>query len=109
MGIVFEDRKLIMGNACIYKSETSLSYLNTKNISYDFLPPYSPQLNPIEKFFSSLKARYHCVRPIARTNKELISNLTQNFNEISNGDYSFHGSYDHVKDYLVKTFNRELF
>ena len=59
MGIVFEGRKLIMDNSRIHKSETSLSYLNTKNISYDFLSPYSPQLNPIEEFFSSLEACYH--------------------------------------------------
>jgi len=86
MGILFEGRKLIMDNDRIHKSKISLSYLNTKNISYDFLPPYSPQLNPVEEFFSSLKESYHCVRPIAWTNKELISNLTQTFNEVSNGD-----------------------
>ena len=40
-GIVFEGRKLIMDNARIHKSETSLSHLNSKNISFNFLP-YSP-------------------------------------------------------------------
>ena len=108
-GIVFEGRKLIMDNARIHKSEISLNYLNSKNVNFDFLPPYSPQLNPIEEFFCSLKARYHSIRPIARTNQELIRNLTEIFDDISNGEYNFNGFYNHMKEYLDKAFNREFF
>ena len=31
-------------------------FLNVNNINYRFLPPYSPQLNPIEQYFSHFKA-----------------------------------------------------
>jgi len=34
-------------------------FLTVNNLSYDFIPPYSPALNPIEEFFSALKARYY--------------------------------------------------
>lgn len=30
--------------------------LDDENISYKFLPPYSPDLNPIEKMWSKMKA-----------------------------------------------------
>ena len=50
--IVFEGRKLIIVNARIHKSETSFDFLNNNNISFDFLPPYSPQLNHIEEFLA---------------------------------------------------------
>ena len=99
-GIVFEGRKLIMDNARIRKSETSLDFLNNNNISFDFLPPYSPQLNPIDEFFSSLKARYHAIRPIAKTNQELVRNMKQTFDAYSNTDCNFNGFYHHMKQYL---------
>lgn len=108
-GIVFEGKKIIMDNARIHKSETSLSYLSSKNISFDFLPPYSPQLNPIEEFFSSFKARYHAIRPIAQTNQELIRNVKQTLDVYSNSDCDFNGFYNHMKQYLDKAFNREVF
>lgn len=49
---------LIMDNAPFHKSRNVLSALRNNNITYKFLVAYSPQLNPIEEFFSMLKSRY---------------------------------------------------
>ena len=44
-----------------------------KIFDYGYLPPYTPQLNPIDEFFSCLKSRY-CL--FSRSNKtEVIVQL----------------------------------
>ncbi|WUR04947.1 DDE-3 domain-containing protein [Vairimorpha necatrix] len=49
---------LIVDNASFHHSREVLQKLNNLGINHKFLPPYSPQLNPIEEFFSMLKARF---------------------------------------------------
>ncbi|KAG0435625.1 Transposable element Tc3 transposase [Dictyocoela muelleri] len=52
------DRKYIIeDNASIHKTAEVREALNRKNFILMFLTSYSPQLNPIEEFFSCLKDR----------------------------------------------------
>jgi len=53
---------LVMDNARIHKSARILNFLRQKRIAYKFTVPYSPELNPIEEFFSMFKSRFHSLR-----------------------------------------------
>lgn len=48
---------LIMDNAAFHKSEDTRILINNADCELLFLPPYSPDLNPIEKFWANLKAK----------------------------------------------------
>ena len=48
---------LIMDNAAFHKSEDTKILIKNAGCQLFFLPPYSPDLNPIEKFWANLKAK----------------------------------------------------
>jgi transposase len=45
-----------MDNAAFHKSEQTREIITHATCTLLFLPPYSPDLNPIEKFWAKLKA-----------------------------------------------------
>lgn len=47
---------LIMDNMATHKSPTIIGLLKEMGIEVKLLPPYSPDLNPIEKMFSQMKS-----------------------------------------------------
>jgi transposase len=49
---------IVLDNARIHKADDHLftRYCNSKGVRVEFLPPYSPDLNPIEECFSAVKA-----------------------------------------------------
>jgi transposase len=63
---------LVLDNAKIYYDQELLDYLDAFGVKVEFLPPYSPDLNPIESAFSTnkqfLKRNRHfveiCYNPI---------------------------------------------
>ena len=87
---------LIMDNLWPHKSQPTLKLIREAGASVLFLPPYSPDLNPIEKMWSKLK---ECLRSAeARTEQQLLeaigSALTQvtardAINWFASCDYSF--------------------
>ncbi|KAG1202395.1 hypothetical protein G6F70_002293 [Rhizopus microsporus] len=52
---------LIMDNAPIHKSEDIAKYIISRGYRYAYLPSYSPELNPIEQFWSVVKSKYLCL------------------------------------------------
>jgi len=46
---------VIMDNASFHKSETTQKWIESVGCRVIFLPPYSPDLNPIEKFWANMK------------------------------------------------------
>jgi transposase len=60
---------VILDNLAAHKSETAENFLRARGAWFLFLPPYSPDLNPIEMAFSKLKA--HLRKTKARTIDEL--------------------------------------
>lgn len=48
---------VIMDNASIHKSETTKALIKKAGCTLIFLPPYSPDLNPIERFWAKLKKK----------------------------------------------------
>ena len=61
---------VILDNLATHKSDKAAAVLKTNRCWFLFLPPYSPDLNPIEMAFSKLKA--HLRRIGARTFDQLI-------------------------------------
>jgi transposase len=47
---------LVLDNARIHHNDGLLEYLNAFGVHIEFLPPYSPDLNPIETAFSFIKS-----------------------------------------------------
>ncbi len=59
---------VIMDNATFHKSQTSQELIQQSGCQILFLPPYSPDLNPIEKFWANFKK-------MVQLNLEKIQNL----------------------------------
>ena len=49
------DQVIIMNNASFHKSQKTRELIESAGCKILFLPPYSPDLNPIEKFWSFFK------------------------------------------------------
>ena len=47
---------IVMNNASFHKTEDMLDTINDHGCTLEFLPPYSPDLNPIEKKWAQVKA-----------------------------------------------------
>ena len=47
---------VVMDNMRSHHAKTVTEYLDKAGIHYTYLPPYSPDLNPIEKMWSKMKA-----------------------------------------------------
>lgn len=62
---------VILDNLSVHRSPRAAEALKEANSWFLFLPPYSPDLNPIEQAFSKLKA--HLRRIGARTYDDLIA------------------------------------
>lgn len=67
---------VIMDNATFHKSKESLNLIEKAGCKVLFLPPYSPDLNPIEIFWANFKK-------VVRTHLETLKTLAQAI------DYSF--------------------
>ena len=48
---------VILDNASFHKSKTSIEMIKRAGCEVLFLPPYSPDLNPIEKFWANFKMK----------------------------------------------------
>lgn len=46
-----------MDNAAFHKSQNTRAIIEEAGCGLIFLPPYSPDLNPIEKFWANLKKK----------------------------------------------------
>ncbi len=62
---------VILDNLAVHKSSRAATVLRARGAWFLFLPPYSPDLNPIEMAFSKFKA--HLRRIGARTVQDLIN------------------------------------
>ncbi|HIC32867.1 MAG TPA: IS630 family transposase [Flavobacteriaceae bacterium] len=71
----------IIDNATWHKTKKVKEFCKNNNITLLFLPPYSPELNPIERVWSFLKSK---VRqrffPTANSFREFIFELMNNIN-----------------------------
>ena len=75
---------LILDNLATHKVQGVRQLLSEKGIGLRYLPPYSPDLNPIEMAFAKLKA--HLRQAAARTLDDLQSAVANSLNAFSASD-----------------------
>jgi transposase len=68
---------VIMDNARIHHSPGVITAFVEEDICLEFLPPYSPQLNPIENVFGVIKNRYRFLRTLPKTHAEQVSCISR--------------------------------
>lgn len=101
---IITNKTVIMDNVRFHKSNETITFLTNQTILYGFLPPYSPELNPIEEVFSALKSRYYNVRPRARNYNEVVRNIEIIIEEM-NMELNFQNFYNNMRKYLDKAFS----
>lgn len=75
---------LVMDNLSSHKSVQTLLKIESKGVEVRFLPPYSPDLNPIEKIFSKTKAALRSLA--ARTTRQLDKAISKAIASITSDD-----------------------
>lgn len=75
---------VIMDNLRVHYDPEALRLIEARKASVKFLPPYSPDFNPIEKMWSKIKS---CLRDMAaRSQEELSDAITQAFTTVTESD-----------------------
>ena len=101
------DVTLVMDNVAFHHSRDVTAFFNDNGIRFMFLPSYSPDLNPIENVFGTIKARFRR-GGVVRTTAELGDRIERTIQEVEN-DLEFQRYFDHMRTYVVKAMNRERF
>lgn len=79
-----EDAIIVMDNMRSHHAKAVRQILDTSGIRYLYLPPYSPDLNPIEKMWSKIKAYLRRVK--VRTASELPDAIEKAFSTVRPSD-----------------------
>lgn len=79
-GFLSPGKAVIMDNASPHKNEEALNMIEDKGAEILFLPPYCPELNPIEYCWSTIKKFLGKMKP--RTVNELYDGYSMSLNLI---------------------------
>lgn len=93
--ILIDRQTLIMDNHPVHRAESVQNYLNQNNIKFLYLPPYSPDLNPIEEAFSKFKQ--YIKKQKARTVDTLLNVIKKAVNIITPHDVN--GYFNHAAEF----------
>lgn len=74
-----EGKVVILDNASFYKSTRTVELIEAANCRVLFLPPYSPDYNPIEHFWHTLKEAVKRLLPVY---KDISSAIEAFFNPL---------------------------
>lgn len=75
---------VVMDNLSVHKSEIAIAMIEKVGASVHFLPAYSPDLNPIEKMWSKVKALLRSIE--ARSHPDLIDAIASALSRITSQD-----------------------
>ena len=75
---------LLIDHLNVHKSEAARQAIEARGARLEFLPPYSPDLNPIEKCWAKVKAVLRKLK--ARTFDELVEALGLAFQSVTPED-----------------------
>lgn len=98
---------LIMDNASFHRREDVKRKLEREGVISKYLPPYSPQLNPIEEFFGALKGNQEKIRPRPKTRVALKASIEATMNQLRNRDMVTY--YEHMRDFVQIALNNQPF
>ena len=79
-----EGDMVVMDNLSVHKSEIAIAMIEKVGASVHFLPAYSPDLNPIEKMWSKVKALLRSIE--ARSHPDLIDAIASALSRITSQD-----------------------
>lgn len=99
---------LLMDNARIHKTVEVERTLHLNGIAFKFLTPYSPELNPIEEFFSMIKARFHSIR-LNNPDSSHEACLTEVLSPLNNFVSDCQGFYRNMRRWIEKAKRKEPF
>ncbi len=89
---------VVMDNASIHYNERVRRLISSVGALLVFLPPYSPDLNPIEESFSAVKSFLRANEELASSSKDIEDILLRGFASITSEDcygwYSHSGYYN---------------
>jgi transposase len=88
---------VVMDNLSVHKVEAVVAAIRARGAYVEFLPPYSPDLNPIEKVWSKLKTALRTAK--ARTREALDVALRDAIASLTLSD--IRGWFDHC-GYVVR-------
>ena len=86
---------LIMDNHPVHRAEAVQDFLNINKINFLYLPPYSPDLNPIEEAFSKIKQ--YIKKQKARTVDKLLNVIKDALETITPNDAN--GYFNHAAEF----------
>ena len=98
---------LIMDNAAFHKTIAVREKLASSSQRVEYLPPYSPQLNPIEEFFALLKLKQGEVRPRPKTRGQLAATIDEAMSQVVNRYLTCY--YEHMRSFLRDAAHRRPF
>lgn len=75
---------VVMDNLSAHKDAATLAHLASLGVEVLFLPPYSPDLNPIEKMWSKIKNRLRSLA--ARSEASLVDAMKVAFSQVTSQD-----------------------
>ena len=75
---------VVMDNLAPHKNEQTIALIRQVGADVMFLPPYSPDLNPIEMMWSKIKALLR--KTAARTHEDLLTALAQALEAVTASD-----------------------
>ena len=84
---------LVMDKAPIHKSEDIQKYIKSRKYRYAYLPSYSPELKPIEQFWSVVKSRVKRNRLLER--ETLMTRISEVSNSLRLSDFERFVSHSH--------------
>jgi len=102
-GIV--NKIIIADNASIHKNKEVKELIEQAGHQLIFLPPYTPQLNPIEEVFSVWKNKIRSEN--CKSKAELMTCISSKHSEIK-GTHCL-SFYSHMQEFLVKALERVIF
>lgn len=88
---------LIMDRHPVHTSKEARQFFKEHHINYLYLPPYSPELNPIEEIFSKVKSYIKGYKP--RETWQLLDAIKKGFEKITIDDIN--GYFEHSMDFSI--------
>jgi transposase len=95
--IMKDNQTLILDRHPAHCAKIVKNFLKQNNIKYLYLPPYSPELNPIEEAFS--KVKQYIKKQKARTVDTLIEAINNGINTVTRNDIT--GYIKHAYEFLM--------
>lgn len=97
---------VVMDNCRFHHRKDVLDLLTDRGIGHRFLPPYSPQLNPIEEYFSSLKSRISSFMTTMISRDDIVFMIED---LLLQEDSDFTGWFRHMRKYVDKALAKQHF